>query len=385
MLVPRRLLVISHVTHYAYDGHLHAFGPYALEIDRWAQLFERITIAAPLRAAVPTKDALRFKAQNIDVAPQREVGGVTWRAKVVAAAAVPQLMWSLARSVRRTDAVHVRCPGNLGLIGSVIAPALCRYRVAKYAGQWTAYPGEPWTERLQRWILRSPWWGAPVMVYGKHPGQPRQVIPFFTSVLTGAQVARARRWSAHREVRSPPKVLFVGRLDRSKNVDVLLRALGECGETRLRATIVGDGAERPALEALATRLGLTDRVTFTGAVEHEHVLGHYEDSDVLVLASEAEGWPKAIAEGMCFGLICIGGNRGLVPVLLGESRGLVVKPGDVAALAGTLREVAAAPERFRAMQARASAWAQQHSLEGLQEAIREMLAEWWRVDWGASP
>jgi hypothetical protein len=81
MLVPRRLLVISCVTHYAYDGHLHAFGLYALEIDRWAQLFERITIAAPLRAAVPTKDAFRFKAQNIDVAPQREVGGVTWRVR----------------------------------------------------------------------------------------------------------------------------------------------------------------------------------------------------------------------------------------------------------------------------------------------------------------
>jgi hypothetical protein len=89
ILVPRRLLVISHVAHYAYDGYLHAFGPNEPEIDRWGQLFERITIAAPLRAAVPTKDALRFKAQNIDVAPQREIGGVTWRARADGSARSP--------------------------------------------------------------------------------------------------------------------------------------------------------------------------------------------------------------------------------------------------------------------------------------------------------
>lgn len=49
---------------YAYDGHLHALGLYALETDRWARLFEHSTTAAALRAAVSAKNAFTFKAQT---------------------------------------------------------------------------------------------------------------------------------------------------------------------------------------------------------------------------------------------------------------------------------------------------------------------------------
>ena len=111
----------------------------------------------------------------------------------------------------------------------------------------------------------------------------------------------------------------------------------------------------------------------------EQVLDYFEKSDVLVLVSESEGWPKAIAEAMAFGLVCIGSDRGLVPQMLGEGRGLVTPPGDVTALTKALLDIARNPQDFVDMRRRAAKWAQRYSLEGLREAVRLLHNERWGV------
>jgi len=278
---------------------------------------------------------------------------------------------ALAAALRKADAIHVRCPGNLGLLGAVLAPLFSRRLIAKYAGQWSGFPGEARTVRLQRALLRSRWWRGPVTVYGSWPGQPPRIVPFFTSVLDREQVERARRAAAARKPTTRPRVLFVGRLSRAKNVDVLLEALDHVG---LPCTVVGDGPERVALEVQAARLGV--EAVFAGAVDFERVLGFYESHDVLVLASETEGWPKAIVEAMAFGLVCIGSERGLMPQILGEGRGLVVPPRDVETLAEALRR-AADPAVAAPMRERAAVFGQSYSLEDLREALRSLLTERW--------
>jgi glycosyltransferase involved in cell wall biosynthesis len=154
---------------------------------------------------------------------------------------------------------------------------------------------------------------------------------------------------------------------------------------QIHCDIVGDGPERPALEAQAADLGLRNCVKFAGGVDFERVLDFYEQAHVLVLVSETEGWPKAIAEAMAFGLICIGSNRGLIPEMLGEGRGILVPPGDVGALTEALRQIAKDPQKYQPVRARAAAWAQKYSLENLREALRELLTERWQVAIGALP
>ena len=145
----------------------------------------------------------------------------------------------------------------------------------------------------------------------------------------------------------------------------------------MRCTIVGEGPERHSLEQLVMELSIEKDVRFTGGVPHEETSSILEDADVLVLVSETEGWPKALAEAMAFGLVCIGSDRGLIPQMLGEGRGMVVPPGDVDSLAKELGRIARDPERCPSMRERAAAWAQQYSLEGLREALRCLLNERW--------
>ena len=98
-------------------------------------------------------------------------------------------------------------------------------------------------------------------------------------------------------------VVFTGRLIREKNVDLLLRALVHVREEvgDLRALVVGDGPERPALEALARDLGLP--VTFAGFLpRYDDVIAAMKASKVFVLPSTREGFGIAALEAMACGV-----------------------------------------------------------------------------------
>jgi glycosyltransferase involved in cell wall biosynthesis len=130
---------------------------------------------------------------------------------------------------------------------------------------------------------------------------------------------------------------------------------------------------------LKDTLGLVDSVDFIGGVNFDRVLKLYEHSGILVLVSQTEGWPKAIVEGMAFGLVTIGSNLGLIPEMLGEERGFVVPPRDIEALANMLRQILAGAEQHAAMRERAAVWSEGYSLDSLRESLRALLAKHWGV------
>lgn len=376
-----RLVIASHVTHFRHNGQLFGYGPYTQEIDLWADLFETVTIAGPCRDEAPPGDCLPFTRANIFIDPQIEVGGDTAAAKIKLALATPLLVLGLARAMWRADAIHVRCPGNLGLLGALVGPLFSRRLVAKFAAQWPTNESESLSSLTQKAVLKSRWWRGPVTVYGEWPDQPPHIIPFFTSLLTARHMELARQ-SAARPWNVPPlRVLHAGRLTTIKNVDFLLRAVAQNRREGLdvRVTVAGEGPEDKSLRALASSLGIADAVEFLGGVDFDRVLELLGCHHVLALASELEGWPKAIAEAMAFGLICIGSNRGFVPKMLADGRGLVVPPRNEDALAKVIGDVARDPHSYAAMRRNAAEWSQRFSIDDLQTAIRELLLREWKL------
>lgn len=379
MKTPHTLVIVSAATHHQWDGRLWSHAPYVREINIWAELFPRVVIVGPVVETRPPGDGVPFAGSNVEVVGVPPTGGDTLGAKLRQLTLLPLLMGRTCRALRRADAVHVRCPGNMGLLGVLLAPLFSRRLVAKYAGQWNGFPGEKWTVRLQRALLGSRWWRGPVTVYGEWPDQPPNVVPFFTSVLTGDQIAAAAAAAPRVRRKGQLRVLFVGRLSGPKNVATVLRAVARVRSdgVDVHCTIVGDGGERENLEQLATQQGIDGVVDFVGAVDLDDVLGHYERADTLVLVSESEGWPKAVAEAMTFGLVCVGSDRGMVPQMLGEGRGVVVPPGDDNALAEALGWIASRADESDEMGRSAAAWGRRHSLEELQQAIADLLSERW--------
>jgi glycosyltransferase involved in cell wall biosynthesis len=93
------------------------------------------------------------------------------------------------------------------------------------------------------------------------------------------------------------------------------------------------------LEADVAHSGLGERVVIPGAVSPERLAALYAEADVFVLASHFEGYGMAYAEAVAHGLPVIGSNAGAIPDTVPPDAGLLVPPGNVAALAQALHSV----------------------------------------------
>jgi len=179
------------------------------------------------------------------------------------------------------------------------------------------------------------------------------VIPFGldTSHLAETPAIAARAAGIAREFPGP-RVLFVGRLVPYKGVDVLIDAIASVQATCL---IVGDGPLRASLESHAASRGVSSRVRFLGGVSDADLAAHLHACDLFVLPSvtRQETFGVVQLEAMACGrpVVSTDLETGVPWVNQHESTGLVVRPGDAAALAAALTRLSGDPalrERFGA-------------------------------------
>jgi glycosyltransferase involved in cell wall biosynthesis len=146
--------------------------------------------------------------------------------------------------------------------------------------------------------------------------------------------------------RGRPLILAVGRLKAPKDFSTLVRALGRLPSDSFDALIVGDGPDRPRLEDEIRALGLAGRVAFAG--ERRDVPELLAGADVFVLPSRSEGHPVSLLEAMAAGVPVVASRVGGVPEQIADgATGLLVEPGDSAALAAALRRLTADPSLRR--------------------------------------
>lgn len=98
------------------------------------------------------------------------------------------------------------------------------------------------------------------------------------------------------------RLIYVGRLAKEKNVDELLDMMAGCRDLPVRLLIVGDGPVREDIEEHCERLGLNDKVRFTGMISPDKVGEYYHIGDVFVNASTSETQGLTYVEAMAAGL-----------------------------------------------------------------------------------
>ncbi|HMB69257.1 MAG TPA: glycosyltransferase [bacterium] len=142
-----------------------------------------------------------------------------------------------------------------------------------------------------------------------------------------------------------PTILGVGRLVPKKGFDTLLEACAMLAHegTAFRCVIVGDGAERAALEHHVRSLGLTEHVALTGALPNGRVHRMIAQADVMALPCRVaadgnrDALPTVLLESLALGTPAISTPVTGIPEILGNEAGALVPPDDPAALAAELR------------------------------------------------
>lgn len=137
----------------------------------------------------------------------------------------------------------------------------------------------------------------------------------------------------------PPHLVCVARFNQSKGQDVLIRALALLKDRHptLSVEFVGTGPLETACARLAHEVGVAERCTFTGRVEHAEVLRRMAGARATVLPSRSDNCPLVTIESLAVGTPLIGSRVGGIPEIVRDGvDGFLVPPDDPPLLAEKL-------------------------------------------------
>lgn len=112
-------------------------------------------------------------------------------------------------------------------------------------------------------------------------------------------------------------LLFVGRFDPQKGLDVLLHAFNACHRQDLHLTIIGDNVVGGGIKIEKKN---TDRITFLGWIPHDKLASYYSACDAVIMPSRWEAFGLVAIEAMKYGKPVIVSNRGALPELIEDGR-----------------------------------------------------------------
>ena len=319
------------------------------------------------------------------------------------ASLLPAYVTSGAAAARRIarkgnfDVVHAFWPIPHGIFGVAARDASQAALVSTFFSaelNWKGATRSVFAPILRRIVERS----DAVTVISSYTGQRlREYVPDLeTPIIPFGAAATQKLEHANASTRSRDdrfELLFVGRLVRRKGVDVLLRAAKVLkDDSRLRIRIVGEGPERPSLEAVARELGVLETVSFEGLIDERRIDAMFAGCDALVLPAivtetgDTEGLGVVLIEAMGYGKPVIASAAGgIVDVVSNEDTGLLVPPGDASALASAIRRAMDDPEQMRAIARRGTAFAESafgwdaivgRLIEVYQSAVKARHPDW---------
>lgn len=181
---------------------------------------------------------------------------------------------------------------------------------------------------------------------------------------------------ALKHLESTPFILGVGSLIAQKNFGDLMRAFATVQEKRpqLRLLILGEGPERPALEALAQTLGIAQSVDMPGFVANPYAF--MRRAQLFALSSHFEGLPTVLIEALACGCSVVSTDCPSGPYeILDKGRfGKLVPVADVGALSYAIAEVLDAPKDSARLESRGQDFSRQASVDKYLELLREIAA-----------
>jgi glycosyltransferase involved in cell wall biosynthesis len=205
---------------------------------------------------------------------------------------------------------------------------------------------------------------------------PARTVTIHNPVDIDAIAARAA--AARRE---PPPfakagscIVGIGRLHRQKHFDLLIRAVAALARNDVRLILLGEGAERAALERLAAELGLAARVEMPGFVADPVAwLAH---ADLFVSSSRWEGFGHVIVEAMAAGVPVISTDcpHGPRDIIIHGWNGLLVAPDDRPALTAAIARLLADPEAAKELAKNAAVECRRFTVDRIAQAYLDLFA-----------
>jgi glycosyltransferase involved in cell wall biosynthesis len=380
-----KLLIISHTPHFSVNETIVGWGSTVREIDRLADLFEEVVHLAPLYPGDPSLNDIAYTRENVRFLPVQPAGGRRSIDKFGILLRLPSWIRKIRRAVREAEAIHVRCPAGISLValGVIFSQVKDKPVWVKYAGDWNPKSKPTLSYRIQRSILRKARRNVIVTVNGQWPDQHEHIVSFRNPSLTSREYQQARKTAVEKRLSFPIQLLFVGRLDRSKGVDRLLKVATKLKETGLdyRLSLVGNSPERETFEQFVTEQGLSEFVTFAGWQPITAVQKYYRAAHLFVFPSTSEGWPKVLSEAMAHGVVPIASAISCIPQELDNiGCGKTVAQDDILGFTQTIQFYIENPDIWKAESLIAAEAGKSYTYQAYLHAVSNLFKDHWKIE-----
>lgn len=370
-----RFCVVTQVAHKIYEGKFYGYAPYVKEMNIWTNYVDEVLVIAPLIQAKPSSVEIAYSAAKFRFIKVPEFNTIGVVANLELFWKLPYNLIFLFWFMFQSDHIHLRCPGNMGLLGTFVQIFFPKKKkTAKYAGNWDWNSEQPWSYRLQQRILRNTFLtrNMTVLAYGNW-NETRNIKSFFTASYSTIEIGSTppRRLEKNSKV----KLLFVGALNKGKRPMLSLESTNLLLKNGLNCelNIFGDGAELDGLMKYCETNKLRESVLFHGNVNSEEIKKAYQESHFLIFASKSEGWPKVVAESMFWGCLPITTAVSCVPEMLGNGlRGDLVEP-NVKEVTARIEYYLNHPNEYEQKCEQGMKWSREFTLEKFETEIRKLL------------
>ena len=182
-----KICIITHVEHIKLDNQYYGYAPYIREMNIWLRYVDQVIIVAPIVNSELNPIYEKYNHSNIDFYKVVEFNVTSISNIIKTIFRLPKVFSAVYSAMNAADHIHLRCPGNMGLIGALVQIFFPRKKkTAKYAGNWDPKSKQPWSYRLQKWILSNTFLtrNMQVLVYGDWDNQTKNIKPFFTATYS---------------------------------------------------------------------------------------------------------------------------------------------------------------------------------------------------------
>lgn len=364
------------------EGDWYSSGGFPLQMAAVASLFDSMTLLVTRRDS-PGEGGLRLPS-GAEIVELRKPKGRDFRRKLSVLGNLRHYVSTIARHASKADVVHTPPPGDIPLLGFLVALALRKPLIVRYCASWVKTSETTLTNRLTRGLMRAFAGGRNVMIATGEAEEPpaRGITWIFATGLSAQELSRTEADCA-RALSEPPQVAYVGRLAEGKGVGQLIEALDRLRKDGFRpmprVTLIGDGPERQQRKDQVDACGLSEHVIFAGQLDRPSLNARLARMDFCVQASLSEGYSKAWLDAFAHGLPVLGSEAGAARRVIGArgERGWLVPPGDVRALAEKLRRVLSEDQDWGALRRRCRQFAESRTLEAWAQQLGQRCAEQW--------
>ncbi len=367
--------IITHVPHCYSENKYFGYAPYVNEMNIWLKHVDKVIIVAPLKKYSITTIHQNYNHNNIKFIEVPDFSLTSFKAVLKTIFVIPIIFFRILRAMSASNHIHLRCPGNMGLLGSfaqIFFPS--KTKTAKYAGNWDANSKQPLSYRIQKWILSNTFLTKKmsVLVYGEWNNQTKNIKSFFTATYSESE----KEILKPKDFSNVINFLFVGTLVKGKQPLYAIKLIEQLKlkGKNVQLSIYGSGSENKVLQEYIISNNLIDFIFLKGNADKETMKKNYQENHFLILPSKSEGWPKVVAEAMFFGCLPIATKVSCIPNMLDYGNRGILLNEEINSDAFQIEELLSNQDLYNSKINAAINWSRNFTIDKFEDEIKKLLA-----------